>query len=664
MMRPASDRDASIGDRSARLRLRVEQMFNTAQTAEMGYVARVRDVTPGRPKEERDSVSDVVVPVGGGGFHELAVRPGSYLIEAVTPAGSVLEADVEVGDGDTQDVNLADDTPSPHEWLGWQKVSGNLPGYSTAVVAANRRSAAPWPLIGAGLLLLVVLTVLAVGWFAMRPGSGAPAEAVNAQAESSEGATAEGAAPAPTAEASAPEETAPEDPASEIVAAPAPVPRRAIIARAPPGRAPAGLPEATFAPDRDLIDKRVRPGGGAPAEAAPVSPPPPEASGSGAPPPERLPTTAAPAPTATAAAPDSYALDESGGMPWWLWMGGLFAGLGLVALVRQFREYQRLSIDAYRKSHVPHHGRLSDILKSSIPEGAPMAPAAAAPEADAPAPAPPARLSLLTLPPGPGEWAMMLAALEGRAALAEAYAAGTGPDRQPQPEASDGQWSTYAALPLTGVGAGRPLWAIDNPATGRAEAVRLPEEWISPDSGQVCAIEILTAAEGREERASTAVRDPQYGTLLGYLAMGRLPEARALLGQAAEALFGKTINPYLAAAGGYVLIGSATTYDDAPWRGWLQTLDVVAPWLPDAAILQAVSMVQTRQEGIREKALEAMDRGVPIYTEGLKRLRDVLTLLIEQPDPDGRVAQSLDAVSRLAGRCNPQQVFTSLRLGA
>jgi hypothetical protein len=55
---------------------------------------------------------------------------------------------------------------------------------------------------------------------------------------------------------------------------------------------------------------------------------------------------------------------------------------------------------------------------------------------------------------------------------------------------------------------------------------------------------------------------------------------------------------------------------------------------------------------------------VPVYTEGLKRLRDVLTLLVEQPDPDGRVAQSLDAVSRLAGRCNPQQVFTSLRLGA
>ncbi len=660
MMRPASDRDGSIGERSAQLRLRVDQPFTTPQTAEMGYVARVRDVTPGRPQAERDSVSDVVIPVGGAMFRELAVRPGSYLIEAVTPSGSVLEADVEVGDGETQAVALADDTPSPHEWLGWQKVSGNLGGYAAAVVAAKARRLPMWLAIGGGVAVAVALAAAAMTFSVQS--KKAPAPAVNTQAEMPEGAVpaetetvpqdaSEGAAAAPAEPSDFRDEQVAVAPAGrplverDILSSPpivrASPPRRAL---ARPGRAPAAAP-----PETDASSE--------PALTVPAPPPPPEASGSGAPPPAAGPPGEAPS---VAPPPEIVQLDQSTGLPWWMWLAALAllaTGGGGTVLARRGM-IPGLAGAATQAAGPPTTA--GSIFKSALPEGAPRAAESVAAAASSPG-----RLTLLTLPTGAGEWSMLLAALEGRAALAEAYAlAAHDANRRLQPEGADARWSTYATLPLTGADHGRPLWAVDNPTGGRAEAVRLPECWVVPETGEVVAVEILTAAEGNDERVGAAVRDPYYGTLLGYLAGGRLPEAKALLNHAAEALFGKAINPYLAAAGGYVLVGSATSYDDAPWRGWLQNLDAAHPWLPDAAVLQAVSMVQTRQEGIRAKALEAMDRGVPVYTEGLKRLRDVLTLLIEQPDPDGRLARSLDAVSRLAGRCNPQQVFTALRLGA
>jgi hypothetical protein len=687
MMRPASARDDTIPDRTATLRLRVDQLFTTPETAQMGYVARVRDVTPGRPQAERDSVSELVIPVGGGGFRELSVRPGDYLIEAVTPAGAVLEADVTVADGESQAVSLADDTPSPHEWLGWQKVSGNLPGYAAEAVATVRRPPRGlWLAIGGGVLALL-LVLAAAAYFTLRSTS-ASYESVNASAEVAEAASEEGAAGAavgrdtPTAA----------EPPSETPVAETAIKRDGLVKPLPPIGRPKIPPDRTFArPGGGSNEYRqvIRRPAGAPETDLEVPPPPPEARGSGAPAPVPAgadpPATAAPpattAPPATAppttapraakppaAAPRIDGLDDSAGLPNWFWL----VGLGLLATGGGAAELARrgklpgLGRPATQAAEPPSAG---DIFKSAPPPDVPLAPAptarSMAPPTAAAEPATPARMTLLTLPTGSGEWATLLAALDGRAALSEAYAlAGAAADRRPEPQGRDEVRTTYAVLPLPGADGGRPLWAVDSPPAGRAEAVRLPERWMVPESEQTVAIEIMTAAEGREERISTAVRDPHYGTLLGYLAGGRLPEARALLDHAAEALFGKTLNPYLAAAGGYVLIGSATTYDDAPWRGWLHNLDSLHPWLPDAAVLQAVSMAQTRQEGVRAKALEAMDRGVPVYTEGLKRLRDVLTLLVEQPDPDGRVAQSLDAVSRLAGRCNPQQVFTSLRLGA
>jgi hypothetical protein len=102
-------------------------------------------------------------------------------------------------------------------------------------------------------------------------------------------------------------------------------------------------------------------------------------------------------------------------------------------------------------------------------------------------------------------------------------------------------------------------------------------------------------------------------------------------------LFRKHSDPAAAAVGGYYLL---RINDLDKLHDWANNLANRFGWLPDGAIIHAWQLIteyrsdRTRfsrnLEIARERLLEAIDRGFPIYTEGLRLLRDGLLLFEQQ----------------------------------
>ena len=89
------------------------------------------DMSPGAPvvtsvlTEDLDPIAEVPVPVGGS--REVEVDGGSYLVRAVLPTGSALSARASVQPAEVEEVRLGH-VPSPHEWLEWHALLGNVSG--------------------------------------------------------------------------------------------------------------------------------------------------------------------------------------------------------------------------------------------------------------------------------------------------------------------------------------------------------------------------------------------------------------------------------------------------------------------------------------------------------------------------------------------------------
>lgn len=199
--------------------------------------------------------------------------------------------------------------------------------------------------------------------------------------------------------------------------------------------------------------------------------------------------------------------------------------------------------------------------------------------------------------------------------------------------------------------------------------VALPFPWHETRSGQDAVAEVLVRRDeqqgGWPDKPTVAVslRDPQFGTLVGYLTQGAFPTAQRLLEPAREMLREKTLNPLAAAAGGYVLVGG----DSEPgqqWHDWIANLANSFRWLPDGAIQRARLHLQLARDEkdldlAHESLREAFGRGLPYFGLGLQWLVDGLAVFAEE---DVETAHMHDAVRRVAQRCNLQQPFTVLRL--
>lgn len=123
---------------SATITLRLQK---DSVTTSMGAVATLQRVADERgvavPYQTR---LDVVVPANSSGVAEnVTVDPGRWLIEATLPSGEVINEEVTVASGDQAPVVLRAAEHSPHEWLGWQYLVGNIEGADT-LRALSRRS--------------------------------------------------------------------------------------------------------------------------------------------------------------------------------------------------------------------------------------------------------------------------------------------------------------------------------------------------------------------------------------------------------------------------------------------------------------------------------------------------------------------------------------------
>jgi hypothetical protein len=99
-------------------------------TTSMGAIAKLQRVADewGAAVEHGERF-DVVVPANyDGSALDVAVDPGRWLVEATLPSGEVISEEVAVAAGQDVPVTLEEAEHSPHEWLGWQHLIGNIEG--------------------------------------------------------------------------------------------------------------------------------------------------------------------------------------------------------------------------------------------------------------------------------------------------------------------------------------------------------------------------------------------------------------------------------------------------------------------------------------------------------------------------------------------------------
>ncbi|GKQ41436.1 hypothetical protein [Streptomyces sp. A012304] len=226
----------------------------------------------------------------------------------------------------------------------------------------------------------------------------------------------------------------------------------------------------------------------------------------------------------------------------------------------------------------------------------------------------------------------------------------------------------YRFRPNGPVGArGKPLEVGSGPVGERqflvveaADSVRLvtlPRPWGDAD------VEVLVNLRQSPtgSAVSVAVRDPEVGAGLAYMAQGALDMAARLFTDVESMLYSKVENPLAAAAGSYVLIGTDHSESETRWDPWLVRLAERFPWLSDGAILRSVRLLRRRPRDLgwaRDGLIEAFDRGIPFYTLGL-------VWLIEGPsafpgDPD--CARRLDLARQLAWLVDLREPFLILDL--
>jgi hypothetical protein len=139
----------------------------------------------------------------------------------------------------------------------------------------------------------------------------------------------------------------------------------------------------------------------------------------------------------------------------------------------------------------------------------------------------------------------------------------------------------------------------------------------------------------REQNALTVsirltTSEPTADTILGYLQRGDLYSAEAMtewIEEAEELLLYKKNDPYAATVGAYLLL-RLKRFDNL--HDWAKNLADRFPFLPDGSIIWAWQMIQqqTSDHGeIRKYLLQGAERGLPIYTDGLRLLLDGLRLL-------------------------------------
>lgn len=162
---------------------------------------------------------------------------------------------------------------------------------------------------------------------------------------------------------------------------------------------------------------------------------------------------------------------------------------------------------------------------------------------------------------------------------------------------------------------------------------------------------IWTRADAlRDQAVSLSVRIATLASsadaIASYLQRGDLYSAEAMaqwIDEAAGLLFDKMEDPYAAAVGAYLLL-RLKKFDQM--HDWALNLASRFDFMPDGCVIWAWQLIHQQPSNVAEISkylLMAVDRGLPIYSEGLRLLTDGLRLM----GPNGRAA--CDKVVKSAG---------------
>jgi hypothetical protein len=166
----------------------------------------------------------------------------------------------------------------------------------------------------------------------------------------------------------------------------------------------------------------------------------------------------------------------------------------------------------------------------------------------------------------------------------------------------------------------------------------------------------------REDAAADATRkvrvlvrsvSPGAEALLAYLQYGSLGAARRIseevVTEAVNYLRDKRRRPFAACIAGYFLLRAAHEKK----QDWMQNLANWFPMIPDGAVIYGTSLL--RVEGgekelkeARRYLLEAVNRGIPVYTVGLRLLFDGLRSLLKEGSADEELSSALARIRYIA----------------
>lgn len=186
-----------------------------------------------------------------------------------------------------------------------------------------------------------------------------------------------------------------------------------------------------------------------------------------------------------------------------------------------------------------------------------------------------------------------------------------------------------------------------------------------PQSGMVLVRSDSNNA-GHPVRALVQGGDPRADALLSYLTLGAFADARTISASISdveldEILGQKRRDPASAVVAAYFQLRAGTTVR----THWVQNLADQFPMIPDGAVQHGWCLLrQPSPDNLtaRKYFLIAAQRGIPMYSYGVRLLYDGLNLLAERFSGDVEIASAFRAVRRIAAAIDWKASVTSLAL--
>ena len=216
-------------------------------------------------------------------------------------------------------------------------------------------------------------------------------------------------------------------------------------------------------------------------------------------------------------------------------------------------------------------------------------------------------------------------------------------------------------------------WLLVSGHGGDTTVVPYPSGWTSTTEEKPFLLSVrrkqTTGEEAKKWSVSLQMRDPSNGSFIEYLARRDLRSSAIVAGPIRDTALGllyeKNVNPFLAAAGAYMV---AMGEDIQPEQSqWMTNLTHRFPWLPDGPIAEGYRLLSTSQKGTpefetgRDLIFEGADRGLPYFSVGLTLLNEALTFIV-LAEPSNELAKShRAAVISVELACIRNEAFCTLQ---